>query len=97
MSAQRRGDRGGAPRRAFHYMNLARFRIIRPFIAIATICCGPLAAPGAPGQKPVLQKSEIESVTGPVTPSEIASFKAAIAELVPGETNNHNSYSYGYN
>lgn len=41
------------------------------------------------------QKSVIESLTGPVTTNEINSFKLAIADLAPGESNHRNNYAYG--
>ena len=47
------------------------------------------------GASALAQNSVIESLTGPVTTNEIASFKTAIAGLVPGESNRRNNYSYG--
>lgn len=47
------------------------------------------------GASALAQNSIIESLTGPVTTNEIVSFKAAIANLVPGESNRRNNYSYG--
>src|SRR4051812_39645245 len=41
------------------------------------------------------QNSTIDSVTGQVTAHEISTFKSAIANLVPGGSNNGNNYAYG--
>ena len=41
------------------------------------------------------QNSTIDSVAGQVTANEISSFKSAIANLVPGGSNNGNNYAYG--
>src|SRR5581483_4631086 len=41
------------------------------------------------------QKSDIDSLTGPVTTNEIETFRTAIAGLVPGGSNSGNNYAYG--
>src|SRR5204862_646910 len=41
------------------------------------------------------QNSTIETLTGPVTATEISTFKAAIAGLQPGNSNGGNNYAYG--
>ncbi len=41
------------------------------------------------------QTSVIDELAGAVTANEIASFKAVVPTLVPGESNGHNHYAYG--
>jgi hypothetical protein len=69
-------------------------RIARAEIAFwRFVCAGVLLI--ACAEKVPAQNSTIETLTGPVTPGEISSFKSAIAGLVPGDSNNGNNYAYG--
>ena len=58
-------------------------RSFRASLAVAVFALG---AGGA-----TAQDSTIDSLTGSVTSNEIASFKAVIPTLVPGDSNTHNN------